>query len=151
MSNNHQEGYSKVVSLLLESIINKKPYPGQETQFFIFPDIHRIARLDEIIITSQNIDELRNVFIPGRKVLVLSSGEITDKANQTGPFPFFSIMPIEISSEEMTLSIQLSAAKKTDYSSDNVLELYGGGVTIKLIKDNNNWIAPEGPTTTWMT
>lgn len=139
-----------LLKMMLEAALHGKPYPGQQPPAALFPDVEMVRDLDEIVILDQYLSSSCKINLPGFHLVILSAGEIEERTNSTGDFPYFSLKEVEISHDKVLMSLQLSWAVSEASKQAQNIYLGGGGVRVEYVRINEEWQVPSGPKATWM-
>lgn len=141
---------NQLVNILLNTILNNAPYPGQDAQQTFFPDIELVQQSSEIILSDENLESPYSFEVPGYTICIVPQNQLLTRAAEQGDFPYLSLTEVQPSGYTVVLTMQLKWAISETSTEMGKFHFGGGGVRVKFILQDGEWISPSGPMATWM-
>lgn len=100
------------------------------------PDYNIVKNYENIIVSSENLDNKNLTEVLKQKLIVMTPYEIKEKANKEGDFLYLTFKDISIDNQNASIEIENTWA-----ISDNSKETYlsGGGIKVKFYKSFGTW------------
>lgn len=121
-SNSKEELIGKTIKIALEN--------GE------LPDYNIVKNYENIIVSSENLDNKDLTEVLKQKLIVMTPYEIKEKANKEGDFLYLTFKDISIDNQNASIEIENTWA-----ISDSSKETYlsGGGIKVKFHKSFGTW------------
>ncbi|MEE4193799.1 MAG: hypothetical protein V2J07_01245 [Anaerolineae bacterium] len=147
---NYKETIQQLLNIMLNTILNSSPYPGQDVDQTFFPDIELVKDNTEIYLSEKNLHSACCFEVPGYTICIIPEDELSTRAVQHGDFPYLALSEVQRSGNTVTLTLQLKWAISKTSQEMGKFYMSGGGVRVKFIYQDGEWISPDGPMATWM-
>jgi hypothetical protein len=144
------ENLNQLLNIMLDVVLNDTPYPGQKAKKSFFPDVEVMKQQDEIVVSDQNLTPHCVIDVHGYKICIIPQEKLPDRAAEHGDFPYLALTEVSWSGYSVVMSLQMKWAVSEANLQKGKRYMGGGGVRVKFILEDGNWIAPSGPMATWM-
>ncbi len=146
----YKETIQQLLNIMLNTILNSSPYPGQDAKQTFFPDIELVKDNPEIYLSDKNLHAACCFEVPGYTICIIPEDELAARASQHGDFPYLALSEVQRSGNAVILSLQIKWAISDTSQEMGKFYMGGGGVRVKFINQEGEWVSPDGPMATWM-
>ena len=145
-----EETINQLLNIMLNTILNNSPYPGQDAQNTYFPDIELVQKNPEVIVSDENLASACCFEVPGYTICVIPQDNLHSRAAEEGDYPYLALTEVQLSDYSVVLTLQLKWAISEASQKMGKYYFSGGGVKVKFILQDGEWVSPMGPMATWM-
>lgn len=145
-----EETINHLLNIMLNTILNGAPYPGQDVKQTFFPDIELVKQNPEIILSNENLVSECCFEVPGYTICIIPQENLLTRAAEQGDYPYLALTEVQPSGYSVVLTLQIKWAISQTSQEMGKYYYSGGGVRVKFILEDGEWISPTGPMATWM-
>lgn len=144
------ETIQHLLNIMLKTILTGSAYPGQKADRTFFPDIELVQQTPEIILSDQHLSQEVELDVPGYECKIIPEDQLAERAAEQGDFPYLVLTELKTSPTSVVMSLQLKWAVSSNSQEMGKFYMSGGGVRVKFIQEDGEWVSPTGPMATWM-